>query len=615
MKTDALRRRKFNASRVFKKRKSTSRKSSLQIFPNISQNEDTFSNRELPLIESNALSILPNSIISTINVIANNKAIPRPQSNKNEFNYVLIDLDIIVQILTLVGTCPDCERKSININIDHKNKKGLSSLLLLCCSECLWKTKFYTSKKVSTKASEKSFDINLRSVIAMREIGKGHSALEKLCGFLNLPPPLQKATFNDVQNKISQSYKYIATQSMINAALEFTVRDDTGISDISVSCDGTWQKRGHNSLNGIVTVIGVDTGKCLDYRVRTKKCKSCELWDDKFNSDEYEEFMLKHKNECHLNHIGSAGSMEAAGLVECFNASVLERKLRYINYLGDGDSKAFSDVQKQNPYDGKEITKLECVGHIQKRVGSRLRKLKATTKCLLSDGKRLGGVGRLTDKKINKLQNYFGIAIRQCCGKSVYELKKAIGAVLFHCSEASSSDVRHAMCPRTIDTWCKFQADKINKTNVYKEKPGLPTVIRDIIKPIFIDLSDENLLERCLHGKTQNNNEALNAIIWKRCPKDIYVGQTALEIGAASAVINFNEGLAGILNVYLELGINPGENCIKFCNQRDNQKIKNIAKKSTDKVKHRRKQIRAKRKGYIDQDEEREGIAYGPGNF
>ena len=79
------------------------------------------------------------------------------------------------------------------------------------------------------------------------------------------------------------------------------------------------------------------------------------------------------------------------------------------------------------------------------------------------------------------------------------------------------------------------------------------------------------MLEICLHGKNQNNNEALNAIIWKRCPKDVYVGQTALEIGAASAVINFNEGLAGMLNVYLEVGINPGKNCITFCNQRESK--------------------------------------------
>ena len=29
-------------------------------------------------------------------------------------------------------------------------------------------------------------------------------------------------------------------------------------------------------------------------------------------------------------------------------------------------------------------------------------------------------------------------------------------------------------------------------------------------------------------------------LIWKRCPNDIYIGLTVLEIGTASAVINFN---------------------------------------------------------------------------
>ena len=90
---------------------------------------------------------------------------------------------------------------------------------------------------------------------------------------------------------------------------------------------------------------------------------------------------------------------------------------------------------------------------------------------------------------INKLQNYFRIAIRQCNGTTVYELKKAIGAVLFHCSETSDLNTQHSMCPRTIDSWCKFQAHKINNTNLYKYKPGLPAIIRDTIKPVFMDLN------------------------------------------------------------------------------------------------------------------------------
>ena len=83
--------------------------------------------------------------------------------------------------------------------------------------------------------------------------------------------------------------------------------------------------------------------------------------------------------------------------------------------------------------------------------------------------------------------------------------------------------------------------------------------MRDAIKPVFMDLSDDNLLTKCLHGQTQNNNESLNGVIWKRCPKDVFVGRSTLEMGVASAVISFNDGQSGILkvmeNLENELGI------------------------------------------------------------
>ena len=46
------------------------------------------------------------------------------------------------------------------------------------------------------------------------------------------------------------------------------------------------------------------------------------------------------------------------------------------------------------------------MGHVQKRLGSRLRSLKKRLeKNRLEDGKPSGGKGRLTDKVIDKLQN------------------------------------------------------------------------------------------------------------------------------------------------------------------------------------------------------------------
>ena len=98
------------------------------------------------------------------------------------------------------------------------------------------------------------------------------------------------------------------------------------------------------------------------------------------------------------------------------------------------------------------------------------------------------------------------------------------------------------MCLQTAESWCKYHAGKLNNTNTntYKEKPGIPAIIRETIRPVFISLSDEKLLSKCLHGKTQNNNESLNGLLmWKHCPKDVFVGHATLELGVASAIISF----------------------------------------------------------------------------
>ena len=196
-----------------------------------------------------------------------------------------------------------------------------------------------------------------------------------------------------------------------------------------------------------------------------------------------------------------------------------------------------------------------------------------------------------------------------------YQLKKANGAVLYHCSDAINLETGHEFCPKASDGWCQFQADKCNGTSLYKEKPRLPSVIRDKIRPIFLDLSDENLLSKCLHGKTQNNNESINNVIQKRCPKDINVGRNTLEFGVASAVVCFNDGISGILNVFKKLNIPHGTYTTKFCKGKDDDRIVVMEKKSSDKVKSRRKQLHAKKKGFIHANEEKEDTVYGAGLF
>ena len=62
----------------------------------------------------------------------------------------------------------------------------------------------------------------------------------------------------------------------------------------------------------------------------------------------------------------------------------------------------------------------------------------------------------LTHKYINQLQNYYGIAIRSNANTSVSDMRKAVGAVLYHCSDANNVESRHQFCPLSATSWCKY---------------------------------------------------------------------------------------------------------------------------------------------------------------
>lgn len=228
--------------------------------------------------------------------------------------------------------------------------------------------------------------------------------MDRLIGIMNMVPTMNRNAFHNTQNEVvAKSYLSVVERSMKNAAAQLSNTS----SDVAISGDGAWQKRGFSSLNGFVSVVSVDSGKCLDYRVKTKKCTACDTWDKKKDSVDYNEFIDKH--DCPTNHTGSSGSMEAAALIEIFSTSEAFNGIRYIEYLGGGDMKSHHDIMAADPYPGMTVKKLECVGHVQKRVGNRLRALKNSYKGRKDDEAKV--VKKLTHKQINKLQNYYGIAL------------------------------------------------------------------------------------------------------------------------------------------------------------------------------------------------------------
>ncbi|GFT77253.1 uncharacterized protein TNCV_182751 [Trichonephila clavipes] len=346
----------------------------------------------------------------------------------------------------------------------------------------------------------------------MRAIGKGGAAARIFCGLMNLPPP--PAKFERHNSLLLNVLKTISEDSM-NAAVHKAVIGNDNNSNIAVVVDGTWHKRGYSSLNGVV---------CATSLLRTERLSTLKL---------------------------------SQNIV--------------LHYLGDGDSKGFLTIKETKVYGDTEVEKLECVGHVQKRMGTRLRNILKMSKGIkLSDGKNISGRGRLTLKEVDSIQHYYGLAIRKKLS-SVEDMKRAIWAIYFH-KLSTEDNPQHALCALGEDSWCGYNRSIVTG-ECYIHKHSLPESILLKVKKVFRDLTEKDLLKKCLHGRTQNPNESFNKCIWERIPKTVFVGIETLKFGVMDAVICFNNGYVSRMEDFEALGIKPGYNTERGLLIIDNKRI------------------------------------------
>ena len=113
----------------------------------------------------------------------------------------------------------------------------------------------------------------------MRAIGQGYSGLEVFTSLINLPKPVTANNYDKIINRLVNTTKAVADITMQDACEELrTDSSSDAIKNLQVSSDGTWQRRGYSSLNGVVTVISIKNGKDLDIKPMsslTKKIDRC----------------------------------------------------------------------------------------------------------------------------------------------------------------------------------------------------------------------------------------------------------------------------------------------------------------------------------------------------
>ncbi|GFT98066.1 uncharacterized protein TNCV_3362721 [Trichonephila clavipes] len=158
------------------------------------------------------------------------------------------------------------------------------------------------------------------------------------------------------------------------------------------------------------------------------------------------------------------------------------------------------------------------------------------------------------------------------------------------------------------------QATFHGKMHIDTDK-GLPQEIIKIIKPHYMKLCDKHLLNKCLHGKTQNANVSFNGILWKFIPKDIFVKLQTLRLRAHMAVIKFNKCFRGLLDVLNQAQVQVGANTERCFAQLDEERVSESKRHSLSEVKTSREKNRSQKKRKLAKDEIQESITYQSGEF
>lgn len=91
----------------------------------------------------------------------------------------------------------------------------------------------------------------------------------------------------------------------------------------------------------------------------------------------------------------------------------------------------------------------------------------------------------------------------------------------------------------------------------------------------------------------------------------MYFGKSVLELGTNSAILAFNDGSLGVSLVLKYFGIPNGYSFDSLSEKRDKERVASSIKKTDPEGKLQIKKIRAIKKGFIDDEKDKESFLSG----
>ena len=319
--------------------------------------------------------------------------------------------------------------------------------------------------------------------------------------------------------------------------------DENGLVGIAVSYDMAWQRRngGHSSNTGHGAVMGITTGKVLDYGTRTKLCRVC---------NNVSAGQTPRPHDYRKNHVGSSKSMEPNVAVDLFQRAT-SSGVKYNVYTGDDDTTTQSHIRQQVSY---EVEKQFDTIHMKRSLMSKLYTLK--------EKQKFPGCSTLSAKVISYLGNCFGYCIAQNKGNEQL-LQTGIRNIVPHAFG------KHQKCN---ESWCRYQRgpDSYKHNDLPFGKDLRGDELEKALTQVFDDYSTDIVVKKLAPATNSQRNEALNSVVGSKNPKTRYYGSS--ESNDFRVVSQCNDGYIYVPEALENIGVEAGPHCTKHCKEMDKKR-------------------------------------------
>ena len=465
------------------------------------------------------------------------------------------------------------------------------SSFVIKCHLCGTLNTVNTSKQHKTgQRGPKAFDVNSRLALGALNAGIGQTHVNSLLSCLNIPS-VNHVTFKAREREVGKAVESVAKASCMESCIEerkIAIAAGAEIDSqnlVGVTCwyDMGWQKRGkaHNSSTGHGAVLGVATGKVLDFATRNKTCGTCSASKNPESES----------HDCRKNHTGSSKIMESSVACELFQHAP-ERGIKYDKYIGDDDSTTFAHLKTNVPYG---LEKISVLIHVKGSLNTRLYNL--------SQCQKFPNSSVLSQIVISYLAKCFTYCVHQHKNKPI-ELAQAIQGTVPHAFG------NHEKCS---PSWCRYQQNPAayvhNELPYGKDLHG--SSVQSALPELFSEYASETVTSKLAPCMDSQRNESLNGTIGSKNVKiRHYGGSESSDVRTACGVAQHNEGHKFVCKTLMATGINPGLHCTNHQEKQDQKASADKQRKSTKKFKIKRRQLHLNRFQSTIRNENKEGPSY-----